>query len=131
MRKLCLAAFVCALVALPAGLWAARVKPTLLEEGWQVTRTRGRIRVYQDQKVAGAPRRLLFVTTGRRFVFTLLENKLLEQFELREDLPAGREYLVSGSVTTYQRKNYLLLRRMPEPVEGSEGPVAAVEEEAE
>jgi len=104
------------LAVFPAGLLAQRSRRGLLPEGWRVKRTLGRIEVCEDPHRPDAPGRLAFTAATRGLVFILLENKQLEKFEAGEALRRGRDVLVSGTVTTYGDRNYLLLSSVPEPV---------------
>ncbi len=88
----------------PPAIWKAE---NLLDEDSRLVGVTGKVLDIKDDLHLADYHRSAFVPTGTNRIFILLESKALE--ELEDQAKGGREITVSGTVTKYRGKNYLLL----------------------
>jgi len=94
---------------MPQSAGPPRIKKerTLLAEDSRLVAVKGKVLDIKDDLHLADYHRSAFVPTGTNRVFILLESKALE--ELEEKASGGKEVTVTGTVTLYRGKNYLLL----------------------
>lgn len=90
---------------------APRTKAVLLRENTRLIDRTGRILCLRDDLNVGNVARSVFQPRGELGYFILLENKYLETLEA-QTRHGERDVKVSGTVTEYRGKNYLLLTRV-------------------